>query len=61
MLQAPLTIVHPLSVSADELPFGLIGEEALVIRQFFLAGEVLLCDIFFVGHAVNRNKPIVKW
>ena len=49
------------SVSADELSFGLVGEEALVIRQFFFAGEALLGDVFFVGHAVNRNKPIVKW
>lgn len=43
------------SVPADELSFGLVGEEALVIRQFFLAGEVLLGDVFFVGHVLREG------
>ena len=33
-----------------ELTFRLISEEALVVCLLLFAGEVLLRDIFFVGH-----------
>ena len=33
-----------------ELTFWLISEEALVVCLLLFAGEVLLRDIFFVGH-----------
>ena len=38
------------SVPSNKLPFGLVGEETLVISHLFFTGEVLLRDVVFVGH-----------
>ena len=39
-----------LLVPSYKLTFRLVGEEALVVCLLLFAGEVLLRDIFFVGH-----------
>ena len=49
------------SVPSNKLPFGLIGEETLVISHLFFAGSVLLRYVFFVGHAlIITNCQIVN-